>query len=129
LSRLTACGRPDPTYNEPLEPLFRTVAAAVSLQPARETFVLDDCHRTWVRAMAASLGARYLTCEERTRANAGNLNHALAQRDFDAVAVLGADHIPTAGLMTHTLDLFEEPASRSSRRLRAEGADMSWREA
>jgi len=56
-----------PTYNEPSEVLLPTVAAAVALEPAHETWVLDDGHRPWVREMATSLGARYLTREERSR--------------------------------------------------------------
>jgi cellulose synthase (UDP-forming) len=98
-----------PTYNEPMEVLFPTVAAAVALEPAHETYVLDDGQRLWVRAMAASLGARYITREERTHAKAGNLNHALAQIDLDVIGVLDADHIADVGFLTHTLGYFEDP--------------------
>ncbi len=98
-----------PTYNEPEEVLFPTVAAAVSLKPNHETFVLDDGQRPWVRAMAASLGAKYVSREDRTHAKAGNLNHALAELDLDLVAVLDADHVATAGFLTHTLGYFSDP--------------------
>ncbi|HEX3392037.1 MAG TPA: glycosyltransferase [Solirubrobacteraceae bacterium] len=98
-----------PTYNEPMQVLFPTVAAAVALEPKHETVVLDDGQRVWVRAMAASLGARYLTREDRTHAKAGNLNNALAQLDFDVVGVLDADHVVTADFLTHTLGYFEDP--------------------
>jgi cellulose synthase/poly-beta-1,6-N-acetylglucosamine synthase-like glycosyltransferase len=98
-----------PTYNEPIEVLFPTVAAAVALEPHHETVVLDDGQRLWVRAMAASLGARYMTREEHTYAKAGNLNHALAQLDLDAIGVLDADHVVKAGFLTHTLGYFEDP--------------------
>ncbi len=59
--------------------------------------------------MAASLGARYITREERTHAKAGNLNHALAQLDLDVIGVLDADHIADIGFLTHTLGYFEDP--------------------
>ncbi|HYT10143.1 MAG TPA: hypothetical protein VEL73_05715, partial [Mycobacteriales bacterium] len=48
-----------PTYNEPREVLLPTVAAAVALEPAHETWVLDDGARPWVAALASRLGARY----------------------------------------------------------------------
>ncbi len=98
-----------PTYNEPMEVLFPTIAAAVALEPAHETYVLDDGQRLWVRAMVASLGARYVTREERTHAKAGNLNHALAQLDLDVIGVLDADHIADVGFLTHTLGYFRDP--------------------
>jgi cellulose synthase (UDP-forming) len=98
-----------PTYNEPLEVLFPTVAAAVALAPSHETYVLDDGQRLWVRAMAASLGARYIAREEHTHAKAGNVNHALAQLDLDVVAILDADHVADSGFLTNTLGYFENP--------------------
>ncbi len=98
-----------PTYNEPIEVLFPTVAAAVALKPAHETVVLDDGQRLWVRAMAASLGASYIAREERDHAKAGNLNNALAQLDFDVIGVLDADHVVEGGFLTHTLGYFEDP--------------------
>jgi cellulose synthase/poly-beta-1,6-N-acetylglucosamine synthase-like glycosyltransferase len=98
-----------PTYNEPAEVLFPTVAAAVALQPEHETYVLDDGQRPWVRTMASSLGARYITREDRSHAKAGNLNHALAQLDLDLIAVLDADHVAEVGFLTHTLGYFHDP--------------------
>jgi len=97
------------TYNEPQEILFPTVAAAVALAPAHETYVLDDGQRIWVRAMAESLGAHYMTRPERTHAKAGSLNSALGRLDLDVVAVLDADHIASAGFLTQTLGYFEDP--------------------
>jgi cellulose synthase/poly-beta-1,6-N-acetylglucosamine synthase-like glycosyltransferase len=98
-----------PTYNEPMEVLFPTVAAAVALQPEHETYVLDDGQRLWVRAMAASLGAQYLTRDDRAHAKAGNLNHALSRLDLDVIAVLDADHVAKAEFLTHTLGYFDDP--------------------
>ena len=48
-----------PTYDEAEEVLLPTIAAAVALQPAHETWVLDDGRRPWVAALAHDLGARY----------------------------------------------------------------------
>jgi cellulose synthase/poly-beta-1,6-N-acetylglucosamine synthase-like glycosyltransferase len=98
-----------PTYNEPIEVLFPTVAAAVALEPRHETVVLDDGQRLWVRAMAVSLGARYMTRETRDHAKAGNLNHALTKLELDVIGVLDADHVVKAGFLTNTLGYFDNP--------------------
>ncbi len=97
------------TYNEDENVLLPTVAAAVALQPAHETWVLDDGDRPWVAAMAEQLGARYLTRADRSHAKAGNLNNAFAVIDADLFAVLDADHIPTTNFLRHTLGYFDDP--------------------
>ena len=99
-----------PTFNEPAEVLLPTVAASVALRPAHETWVLDDGRRDDIRRMADRLGARYLTRPDNAHAKAGNLNHALAVVDADLVAVLDADHVPTADFLVATLPYFDDPA-------------------
>jgi cellulose synthase (UDP-forming) len=98
-----------PTYNEPVEVLLPTVAASVALRPAHETWVLDDGRREEVRRLAERLGARYLTRPDNAHAKAGNLNHALGVVEADIVAVLDADHVPTADFLLATLPYFEDP--------------------
>jgi cellulose synthase/poly-beta-1,6-N-acetylglucosamine synthase-like glycosyltransferase len=98
-----------PTYNEPEEVLLPAIAAAVALQPAHETWVLDDGARDGVRALAERLGARYLARTDRSHAKAGNLNAALKVVDADLVAVLDADHVAGAGFLTNTLAYFDDP--------------------
>lgn len=98
-----------PTYNEPVEVLLPTVAASVALRPAHETWVLDDGRREDVRLMAERLGARYLTRPDNANAKAGNLNHALTVVRADVVAVLDADHVPTADFLLATLPYFDDP--------------------
>ncbi|MGA8297701.1 MAG: glycosyltransferase [Acidimicrobiales bacterium] len=98
-----------PTFDEPREVLLPTVAAALSLSPSHETWVLDDGRREWVRELAESLGASYLTRDERTHAKAGNLNNAISRLDVDIVAVLDADHVATADFLTRTLGYFRDP--------------------
>ena len=97
-----------PTYNEPVEVLLPTVAAAVALRPAHETWVLDDGARPEVRRLAEQLGARYLARTDRSFAKAGNLNHALGVVDADLVAVLDADHVATPEFLTNTLGYFDD---------------------
>jgi cellulose synthase (UDP-forming) len=98
-----------PTFNEPSEVLLPTVAAAVALEPAHDTWILDDGHRPWVREMAASLGARYLSREKNDHAKAGNLNNALEYIDADLVAILDADHVVMPRFLTNTIGYFDDP--------------------
>ncbi|HEY2333145.1 MAG TPA: glycosyltransferase [Acidimicrobiales bacterium] len=98
-----------PTYNEPIEVLLPAVSAAVAVRPAHETWVLDDGDRPEVAALAAQLGARYLTREDRSHAKAGNLNHALGVIDADIVGVVDADHVVTEDFLRHTLGYFDDP--------------------
>ena len=106
-----------PTYNEPVEVVGPTVAAAAAIEPAHETWVLDDGDRPWLAELCAALGVRYVTRPEHSHAKAGNLNHALElmareQADgaapVDLVAVLDCDHVPLAGFLTSTLGYFED---------------------
>ncbi|HWP63200.1 MAG TPA: glycosyltransferase family 2 protein, partial [Candidatus Binatia bacterium] len=60
-------------------------------------------------ALAEQLGARYLTRPDNRHAKAGNLNHALGVIEADIIAVLDADHVPTARFLTATLPYFDDP--------------------
>ncbi len=104
-----------PTYNEPVEVLAPTVAAACALEPAHETWVLDDGDRTWVADMCESYGARYVSRPEHNNAKAGNMNHALdlmaaeeqaGAAPIDIIAVLDCDHVPLPTFLTATLGWF-----------------------
>jgi cellulose synthase (UDP-forming) len=97
-----------PTYNEPVEVLLPTIAASVALQPEHETWVLDDGRREEIARLAGVLGARYLSRPDNRHAKAGNLNHALGVIEADIVAVLDADHVPTARFLTALLPYFED---------------------
>jgi len=97
-----------PTWNESLEVLAPTIAAAVALRPAHETWVLDDSDRPPVAGLAGELGAYYLRRADRSHAKAGNLNHALEVVDADVVAVLDADHVARPAFLTSTLGYFDD---------------------
>lgn len=99
-----------PTYDEPIEVLTPTVAAAVALEPAAEVWVLDDGRRPEVEELARELGARYLTRPDNRDAKAGNLNHALGVIEADIVAVLDADHVPGPDFLRKTLGYFDDPS-------------------
>jgi cellulose synthase/poly-beta-1,6-N-acetylglucosamine synthase-like glycosyltransferase len=98
-----------PTYNEDLEVLLPTVAAAVDLDGPHETWVLDDGNRPEVAQMATALGARHVTRPVHDHAKAGNLNHALRYVQSDLVAVFDADHVPDRDFLTRTIGYFTDP--------------------
>jgi cellulose synthase (UDP-forming) len=97
------------TYNEQLEVLLPTVAAALAMDGEHETWVLDDGDRMEVAEMAAALGARYVSRPVHDHAKAGNLNHALALVTTELVAVFDADHVPEEDFLTRTLGYFADP--------------------
>jgi cellulose synthase (UDP-forming) len=107
-----------PTYDEPAEVIAPTIAAACALEPAHQTWVLDDGERPWVQEICQEYGARYVCREAHDDAKAGNLNHALAlmeseaadgAEDIDIIAVLDCDHVPLESFLTATLGWFEDP--------------------
>jgi len=97
-----------PTYNEPASVLLPSIAAAVSIDPPHETWVLDDGRREWVRELAEHLGARYLTRPNNEHAKAGNLNHALEVVDAEIIGVLDADYVVSPGFLVNTLGYFDD---------------------
>ncbi|MDT4962105.1 MAG: hypothetical protein QOF87_1752 [Pseudonocardiales bacterium] len=106
-----------PTYNEPVEVLAPTVAAALALEPTHETWVLDDGDRDWVADMCTAFGARYVRRPVHDHAKAGNMNHALhlmaaeeaaGASPIDIIAVLDCDHVPLPAFLTATLGWFTD---------------------
>ncbi|RNM15726.1 glycosyltransferase family 2 protein [Nocardioides pocheonensis] len=108
-----------PTYDEPAEVIAPTIAASCALQPAHETWVLDDGDRPWVAEICRAYGARYVSRPVHDHAKAGNLNHALdlmareaaegTAEEIDVVAVLDCDHVPLPSFLTATLGWFDDP--------------------
>lgn len=96
------------TYNEPLDLVRKTAAAACAMDYPHETWILDDGNRPACAALAAELGCRYLARQENTHAKAGNLNNALAASTADFVVTLDADHAPHKTLITRTLGYFRD---------------------
>lgn len=100
-----------PTYDESVEIVEPTVAAAVRLRGADvRVALLDDGDREEMRALAERHGARYVRRDEHVGAKAGNINHALALTDAPFVLVLDCDHVPHPDFLVHTLPSFDAPA-------------------
>jgi len=96
------------TCGEPLDVLRRTVTAAIGMEGAHRTYVLDDAGRDDVRALAKALGAEYVRRGTRKGAKAGNLNHALTVTTGELVAVFDADHVPDSDFLDRLVGYFED---------------------
>jgi cellulose synthase (UDP-forming) len=89
-----------PVYNEPLDIVAVTIAAATRLPGARvHVAVLDDGNRPELARIAERHGAQYIRRGVNTGAKAGNLNHALGRTRSPFVLVLDCDHVPGPGLL------------------------------
>lgn len=97
------------TYDESIEVLLPVVSAALAIEPAHETWLLDDGNRPEVAELAVGLGANYLARESNEHAKAGNINNALDHVDADVVGVVDADHVVMPGFLTNTLGYFDDP--------------------
>lgn len=119
-----------PSYDESADLVAATLAAATTMDwPADKlrVYLLDDggtdqkrnapdpvaaaaaeARHVEMQALAASLGAHYLTRERNVSAKAGNLNAALGRTSGDLVAVFDADHAPTHDFLRETVGHFAE---------------------
>ena len=99
-----------PVYNEPLEIVEPTIAAATRLPGARvRVAVLDDGNRPTLARIAERHGADYIRRGVNTGAKAGNLNHALARTDAPYVLILDCDHVPGPRLFAAMLPALDDP--------------------
>jgi cellulose synthase (UDP-forming) len=93
-----------PVYDEPVDVVEPTIAAARDLRGASVTvWLLDDGGRDEMRALAARRGARYVARRERTGAKAGNINNALRRTHAPYAVVLDCDHVPAPDMLEATL--------------------------
>jgi len=99
-----------PTYNEPVEVVEATVAAATQLRGAAvRVALLDDGNREEMEQLAARYDARYVRRTLHQGAKAGNINHALGRTDAPYVLVLDCDHVPDPAFLEKTLLQFSDP--------------------
>jgi cellulose synthase (UDP-forming) len=101
------------TYNEPVELVLETAAAATHISYPHQTWILDDGDRAELRQAASEMGVGYLTrgeeWEGRPRhAKAGNLNNALLQTTGEFILILDADMVPEPGILDQTLGYFDD---------------------
>jgi cellulose synthase (UDP-forming) len=85
-----------------------TLLGCRAIRHPHTTWLLDDGRRPEVAALAADLGARYLTRPDNTHAKAGNINHALGHTDGELIVVLDADHVPLPNLLDAVVGYFDD---------------------
>ncbi|PFG62184.1 cellulose synthase (UDP-forming) [Thioclava sp. ES.031] len=117
-----------PSYNEPVEMLSVTLAAAKNMiyPPEKRTVVLCDdggtdqrCNssdpqlaaasrkrRAELQALCANLGVKYSTRARNENAKAGNMSAALETLSGDLVVVFDADHVPSRDFLARTVGYF-----------------------
>lgn len=92
-----------PVYDEPLDVVTPTVAAARRLDGDPRVWILDDGKRDELRDLATAQGVGYVRRPGNDGAKAGNINHALARTDAPFVAILDCDHVPRPDFLTKTI--------------------------
>jgi cellulose synthase (UDP-forming) len=119
-----------PSYNEPLDLLAVTLAAARNMSypsPLLNVVLCDDggtdercmhpdpaisipacARRKELSALCEELGVLYRARAENRRAKAGNLTDAMAGLDGDLVAIFDADHMPARDFLARTVGYFAE---------------------
>ena len=96
------------TYDEGLDLLEATLVGCNCISYPHTTYVLDDGQRPEVRALAARLGARYVTRSTNQHAKAGNINNALGCTDGELLLILDADHVPQPDILDATIGYFDD---------------------
>ncbi len=101
------------TYDEPVELVMATAAAARDIRYPHTTWVLDDGARPGLRAAAEAAGVGYIVrtadwTDRPRHAKAGNLNNALFVTDGEFLLVLDADQVPDPAILDRTLGYFTD---------------------
>lgn len=101
------------TYNEPVDVLRNTVAAATSQKYPKDkykVFICDDGSRSEVQQLAEEYGAVWSVRKEHLHAKAGNLNNCLQNyASGELFVVLDADMIPKSTFLERTVGYFDDP--------------------
>lgn len=97
--------------DEPAGILRRTLVGCINQNYPKDryrVYVLDDGQREELKALASSLGCRYIRRADRQHAKAGNLNHALQETSGEIIAIFDVDHVPTASFLRYTVGFFQD---------------------
>jgi cellulose synthase (UDP-forming) len=102
------------TFDEPVEMVTATAAAALRIRHPHTTSILDDGDRPEMRAAAKRVGVGYLTrtadwADRPRHAKAGNLNNALFLTEGEFMLILDADQVPDPSILERTLGYFTDP--------------------
>ena len=98
-----------PRYDEPVEIVELTVAAAAGLRGHDvRVWLLDDGDSDEMGELARANGVGYIRRPVHDHAKAGNVNHALQQLDAPFVAIIDCDHVVFPEFLESTLGHFED---------------------
>lgn len=117
-----------PSYNEPIDMLSVTLAAAKHMYYPKDRLRVVLCddggtdqrcshpdpavaeaarrRRAELQALCADLGVTYSTRARNEHAKAGNMSAALERLDGDLVVVFDADHVPSRDFLARTVGYF-----------------------
>ncbi|WP_239377245.1 glycosyltransferase [Frankia sp. Cj5] len=99
-----------PVYNEPVDVVEPTLAAAVRMRGAQvHVCLLDDGDNPRMAALASRYGVTYITRPDHRGAKAGNLNHALGRTSAPIVVIFDCDHVPHPEFLEATLGYLDDP--------------------
>ncbi len=98
-----------PVYNEPVEIVEPTVAAATRLRTAQvRVHLLDDGGNPAMEAMARRHGVNYVCRPSNEGAKAGNINWSLERTDAPFIAIVDCDHVADPRFLEVTLAYFDD---------------------
>jgi cellulose synthase (UDP-forming) len=88
---------------EPEEIIEKTVRAAVEMDYAHNTFLLDDGQSAYLKELTSKLGVHYITRTNRLFAKSGNLNNGLRYSSAEFFIIFDADQVPKKEFITKLL--------------------------
>ncbi len=104
-----------PICGEPIEVLHNTWSAVATLvanyQGTAQPYVLDDGPSDEARALAESIGFRYIRRPgQRVHKKAGNLRYAFARTSSEYIVIFDADFAPRHDFLAELLPYLDDPA-------------------
>jgi cellulose synthase (UDP-forming) len=98
-----------PRYNEPVDVVDLTLAAAAGLRGYDvRVWLLDDGDDDEMAALAEDHSVGYIRRPVHDHAKAGNINHALGRIDAPYVAIIDCDHVVGPDFLEATLGHFDD---------------------
>lgn len=99
-----------PVYNEPLDIVEETIAAAAKLDYDYKTvYVLDDGDRDALKTLTEKYGLNYIRRPEHKNSKAGNLNYAFARTNGEMILAIDADQVAKPELIKKIVGYFRIP--------------------
>jgi cellulose synthase (UDP-forming) len=99
-----------PVYNEPLDIVEETIAAAAKLDyDYKSIYVLDDGDRDTLKTLTEKYGLNYIRRPEHKNSKAGNLNYAFKRTNGELILAIDADQVAKPELIKKIVGYFKIP--------------------